>query len=479
MLSRRRAAPARPARAAGPGLRLSRREILAGGVGAGALLALPDLGMVHPGTAGTAGAAGSAAGDSGSRYAFLYGMPTSRPYPGGFAAATLAPTSRSGSLPAAIPVATRLAAAPVLSPDQATTALVTVDTVAGGARVTLTLVDAASADIVKQGSVTITGIPDGTNILPAPVFAAGTTTIPLVLAITVPRQAGQMSKLDPRTGRLTTWPATSWRSHHALAYFDSRAGSFSGPFDLSDEPSLALSSVAANASDLFLLTTREPQPAATRPQAPPLPQLHAFPLGSGKARFSVPSLGPWPGGEPIVTLPDGDIARLVNGREVQVFSVRTGDVTQLPIAPINVVRAKPSAVTMQARPDGTVFITKPGIGRAVIADPAAAFRVKAQISFPVPAKPLGAPWSKAVLSPSGDTLYAVGSARTGGLSAYDVATGALTASYSEGHQYSGIYQLPSGNLLAVSAANPRLAYFSPALRPLGTANTSLQISAVF
>jgi hypothetical protein len=204
-----------------------------------------------------------------------------------------------------------------------------------------------------------------------------------------------------------------------------------------------------------------------------------YPLGSARPRLSVPALAPWPGGEPVVPLPDGDVARLVNGRQLQVCSARTGDVTQLTVQPLNVIRAKPSAVTMQARPDGTLFLTKPGIGRAAVLDPADSFRVKADVSFPVPASPLGAPWSKAVLSASGDTLFVLGAAQAGGIAAYDVATGALTASYSQGHQYSGLYQMPSGTLLAVGPANPRLAFFSPALRPLGTADTNLHVSAVF
>ena len=89
--------------------------------------------------------------------------------------------------------------------------------------------------------------------------------------------------------------------------------------------------------------------------------------------------------------------------------------TQLGIPAFSQVRAKPSAVTMQARPDGTVFMTKPGAGVALIADPADSFRARAQIRFPVPASPLGAPWSKAVLSPTGETLYVLGPAATGGL----------------------------------------------------------------
>ena len=164
---------------------------------------------------------------------------------------------------------------------------------------------------------------------------------------------------------------------------------------------------------------------------------------------------------------------------MQVCSAGTGKVTELAVAPFNRIRAKPSAVTMQTRPDGTVFMTKPGAGVAVVADPADSFRVRAHIRFPVPASPHGAPWSKAVLAPAGDTLYVVGSARTGGLCAYDVASGALTASYSEGRHYAGLYQMPSGTLLAVGTENPRLAFFSSALSPLGTARTSLHVSALF
>jgi hypothetical protein len=61
-----------------------------------------------------------------------------------------------------------------------------------------------------------------------------------------------------------------------------------------------------------------------------------------------------------------------------------------------------------------------------------------------------------------------------------VATGKMTASFSSGNtSYTGLSLLPSGNLLAVTGNNPRLAYFSPTLELLGTANSTLQISAVF
>jgi hypothetical protein len=474
---------ARAAVSPGASRGLSRREMLAGGAGAGALLALPDLSLAsQPGA--RSGRSASLA-TAGSRYVLLYGTPESTPFPGGSVASALSPVSRARSssaaksLPAAKPVATQLTSAPVASADQASVALVTLDTAPSGAKVTLTVVDAASAVISQQGSLTLPGVADGASILATPVFAPGTAIIAVVLAITEPAGQRPARKVDPATGGRITMHAVTWRSRHALAYFDQATGRFTGPFHLGNAPSLALTTAAANSSDLFLWTTREPQPAATRPQPPPLPWVSVFPLGSGQARASVPSPAPWPAGEPVVTLSTGEVGRLVNGRAVQVSSAHTGEVTQTVIEPLNVTRAKPSAVTMESRPDGTVFLTKPGVGQAVVADPAAEFRVKAKVSYPVPASPLGAPWSKAVLAPEGDTLYVLGGAKAGGISAYDVATGKLAGSYSYGRKYYGLYQLPSGTLLTVSPENPRLEFFSPHLSPLGTAATNLHISAVF
>jgi hypothetical protein len=76
-------------------------------------------------------------------------------------------------------------------------------------------------------------------------------------------------------------------------------------------------------------------------------------------------------------------------------------------------------------------------------------------------------------------MYVLGSAAVGGLSAYQVRSGKLAASYSEGRHYYGLYQLPSGTLLAVQPKNPRLAFFSADLSPLGTADTNLHVSAIF
>ena len=476
MRSLRRDGADSPVGAGHDGSGLSRREILAGGIGAGALIALPDLGL-----SGRSGRRPLISERPAFRHAFLYGIPDPGSSPAASLAAVRYPASRSPSPPDPAPVAVKLAAAPVSSPDLETTALATVDAVADGARVTLTLLNVSSAAIAKQGSVKISGVPDDANILVTPVFAPGSAIISLVMAITVPVSRRLIRKADPHTGHVISRRATTWRSHHALAYFDQRTNTFAGPFHLADEPSLALSTVAASTSDLYLWTTREPQPddpAETRARALQS-RVSAFPLGSGKARFSVPAPAPWPGGEPVVTLPDGHVARLVRGRDVQVCSARTGEVTELAVAPLSGIRAKPSAVTMQARPDGTVFMTKPGSGVAVVADPADSFRAKAHIRFPAPAAPLGAPWSKAVLSSAGDTLYVLGPAGAGGLCVYDVASGALAGSYSEGRQYAGLYQMPSGTLLAVAPENPRLAFFSSALSPLGTADTTLQVSAVY
>ncbi len=455
----------------GGGSGLSRRRVLAGGTGAGALLALPDLGL-----GGRPGVSGRTAG----RYAFVYGTPDLDEVPSGSLVAAMCPPSGAAStMP--VPVAMKLAAAPVSSPDHAVTALATVDMVHDAAEIMLTLLDATTATVAKQGSVTVTGVPGDAHVLVTPVFAPGSAIVSLVLAITVPVSKRLVRKAHPHTGRQVPRLATTWRSHHALAYFDQRSGTMAGPFHLSDEPSLALSTAAANSSDLLLWTTREPQPgdpAAIRAQAS-LSRLSIFPLGSGKARLSAPAPAPWPGGEPVATLPTGDIARLVRGRDVQVYSARTGEVTELEIPALRHALAKPSAVTMQARPDGTVFMTRPGAGVAVIADAADSFRTKTHIQFPVPASPLGAPWSKAVLSPAGGTMYVLGPAATGGICAYQVGSGKLAASYSEGRLYHGLYQLASGALLAVRPENPRLAFFSADLSPLGTADTNLHVSAIY
>jgi hypothetical protein len=359
--------------------------------------------------------------------------------------------------------------------------VVTVDMVHGGAQVKLILLDATTAKVAKQGTVTLDGVPADSHILVTPVFAPDADIVSLVLAISKPASKRLIHKAHPSTGKPVPQLATTWKSHHALAYFNQRTGAMTGPFYLDDEPALALSTAAATGSDLLVWTTREPQPGdsvSLKAQAS-LARLSVFPLGSGKARQSAHVPAPWPGGEPVGTLASGDVARLVRGTHVQVASAASAEVTEYAISAFSQARSRPSAVTMAIRPDGTAFLTKPGSGVAVIADPADSFRPKAEIQFAPPASPLGAPWSKAVLSAEGETMYALGPANAGGLRAYEVSSGKLTASYTEGNHYHGLHQMPDGTLLAVQPQNPRLAFFAPDLSPLGVSDTDLYVSAIF
>ena len=196
MRSLRREGAVSPVGAGGDGSGLSRREILAGGIGAGALIALPDLGLN-----GRSDRRSLASERPASRHAFLYGIPDPGSSPAASLAAVRYPASRSQKTPDPVPVAVKLAAAPASSPDGETTALATVDTVPDGARVTLTLLDVSSAAVAKQGSVTISGVPDDSNILVTPVFAPRSAIISLVMAITVPVSKRLIRKADPHTGK--------------------------------------------------------------------------------------------------------------------------------------------------------------------------------------------------------------------------------------------------------------------------------------
>jgi hypothetical protein len=452
--------------------------MLVGGLGAGAVLALPNLTLTGR-PASRSAASGSAATDSSAaRYVFVYGVPESTG-PGGSLAAAMTPAAKTANLPAPKAVAAQLAAAPVSSPDASSVALVTVDNVASGAKVTLTVVNSATAVIEKQGSLTVPGVADDLSIIASPVFVPGTATIALVLGISEATDRRMAVKLDRHTGEKTPFQAVTWRSHHGLAYFDTSSGRFGELFTINEAPQLALHSVAASSSDLFLWTTEELQPGLAKGTPMPVPTLSLIPVGSGTARIRKTSALPWPASEPVVALASGDVARFVNGRTIQVASAKTGETSQTTIEALSRQPAKPSAVTMTARPDGTVFLTKPGIGRAVVVDPLNSFAVKAQVDFAVPPYPGAAPWSKAVLSAAGDTLFTLGGKTAAGVSAYDVSTGKLTGYYSNSEHYTGLYLLPNGHLLGTSPTNPRLTFFSPELDVLGSATTNVQVAAVF
>jgi hypothetical protein len=378
-------------------------------------------------------------------------------------------------------VATELAALPVESPDASTLALVTLGSTSGVATMTVLLVDRLSGSIVSSGTLALPAVAEDALVLVTPAFSADSATVALVLSITVPTNQRLITKFNPDSRKPLMIPAATWTCHHELAYFSRRTASFTGPYDLSDAPSLPRVNVGADSEAAFLWTVEEiVHGTKGHPQPAPVPRLTAFALGSGASQFSVPAPGPWPvNREPVVTLPSGDIARLVYGCKIQAYSARSGAVAESDIAPLEISSAKPGPTTMQLRSDGLLFLSKSVIGRAVLVDPARSFTVVSAMSYPVPLFAAGAPASKAVLSADGKLLYTLGGAVTGGLSAYDVSDGSLVASYSRGENYAGVYQLASGTLLAINPNRPRLSFFSPSLTPLGTGETDLAVIAVF
>jgi hypothetical protein len=179
----------------------------------------------------------------------------------------------------------------------------------------------------------------------------------------------------------------------------------------------------------------------------------------------------------MVILASGGVARIVNGREVELYSPDTGQHSTVMVEPLAQDPPRPARVSMELRPDGLVFLSSPALGRAVIADPAQSFAAVSTVSYAA-GVPTGPPSSKAVLSADAKTLFAVGTAAGPGVSAYDVRKGSLQA-VSTGRGYTAIYELPSGTLLAIASDSPRLSFFDPSLRKLGTADTALHILEVY
>lgn len=455
---------------------LSRRNLLRRAAGTGASLVFADvIGLTREG--GILSWVGLANAATPARF-YLYGLAGSNP--------GLGPSVHGGSSsarPIALSrIADELADVPVRSPDQTTLGLVSVVQYQSRTALTVSFVDITSGQVTRHGRVELSDLPSGTSLLVTPTFAADSVTLCLVLSITVPTDVHSITRIDPRTGGTETIQAATWVSHHALLYFDGRSGSFAGPFHLSDAPSLARVNVFADDRDLFLWTIDEPA-AVLRSKDPgasaPVPRLSAFPLGSGTARFTKPAPGPWPvNAEPIVRLMSGDIGRVVYGMELQVYSAADGAMTTFPIPQLEAVKAKPAFATMEARPDGMLFLTKPGIGSAVLIDPAQSYRAIAAVTYPIPVHASGAPSSKAALSTAGDTVYVLGGADTDGVAAYDMVTGARKALYANGQQFSGIHQLSSGDILAVGVTAPRLTLLTPDLEVIGKGDTDMQIVAI-
>jgi hypothetical protein len=415
---------------------------------------------------------------SSSSLFFLYGLPGSDPsLPSSVQAA-----SATGAEAGLRSVASELATLPVKSPDQRSLGLIAIGPGGTGTVVSVSYIDTQSGATTSQGTLDVSDMPEGTSLLITPTFAADSTTLCLVLSITVPTPTGIISKLDPLTGRTLKLDGATWVSHHALAYFDGSKSTFTGPFDLADAPSLARVNVTADAKDLFLWTIDEPAAIFRlrgRDAAVPVTRLSVFPLGSGNPRLVTEAPGPWPvNGEPIVPLSTGEVARLAYGTELEIYSPLDGAAKRVPIPKLDAIGAKPSSPTMESLVNGTLFVSAPAIGSALVVDPSKDFVVVASVSYPIPLYASGGPSGKTVLSPAGDVLYVLGDARAGGLAAYETASGLLKESYRGDQHYSGLRLLPSGNLVAVAPTSPRVSFFTPALEFVGSFDTELDIAEI-
>ena len=454
--------------------KVGRRAVLAAGAGAGVLVALPDVLATSSARAATAQASPPA-------HFFLYGSagPMSAPALHGWR-----PPAARGAAPAPPRVVgSGLAARPARSSDGTTVAFPTVSTAPSGATVTLTLVDNATAAIETSASLHLPAVPQDASVLVRPVFASGSATVAVVIAVSVPTNWQTFQK-TPADGPAVSMASATWTTHHVLAYLDRATGTFSAPFDLGDAPSLAWTDAVADAQNLYLWTIREPAVSVGTKQKPlpaPPTRLLTFPLGSGRPARSARSAGAWPNGAAGLVLGTGEIARVAEGRDLEVYSPKTGTSTRLKFAELQQESARAGATTVHLRPEGTLLIANAAMGRAIVVDPASSFRTVTVLDYPRPKIAIGGPDAKTALSPDGATLYTLGPASTGGLSAYEIATGELVAAYGDGTHYCGVYQLPSATLLAVNSTDSgsQLGFFSPSLARLGASSTDMYVAEVF
>jgi hypothetical protein len=458
---------------------VSRRTVLAGSAGASVLVALPDVLVAAPARASVSTAPNPDFAPAPAHF-FLYGSigPLATPGLQGWRP----PAVRGAAPPAPRVVGAGIAARPARSGDGTTVAFPTVSAAPGAVSVTLTLVDAATSTLESTATLALPGVPVDASVLVRPVFA-GAATVALVIAVTEPTNWHTFHKAAP-DGPAVTTPTARWTTHHALAYLDRASGAFAGPFDLADAPSLAWTDAAADAHHLYLWTLREPALSVGTKQKPlptPPTRLLTFPLGSGKPSRAARSAGAWPNGATGLVLATGEVARVADGRDLEVYSPRTGSSSRITFAELRLESARAGATTVHSRPDGTLVIANAAFGRALVVDPAASFRTVTVLDYPRPKIALGGPDAKTALSPDGAVLYTLGSAAVGGLSAYEIATGELIATTSDGSHYSGVYQLPSGTLLAVNGndSGSQLGFFSPSLARLGASSTDMYVAEVF
>ena len=468
-------APGARAQTAGPA-RATRRTALAGGFGITALIAFPDVlaGSIAQAATGAPAGTTAAAASGQAPHFFLYGTTGPLTHPGVEGRADAA----SGQS-AASHVVTGLDVAPVRSADGGTLALVS--TSAGTSRaVTLTLVDTLTGTTASEHTVALPGASSAASILSTPVFA-GTGTVALLIAVSEPSAPRTIQK-NAANGGPAVVTGYAWTTSHLVAYVDRATSGVSGPHPLrlGANPYLALTDAAADASHLYLWAVQDYSRIRVGKGAAPAltTEFFAVPVGSGTPALAAASTGPWPSGFGARVLPGtGHVARVVAGRDLEVFSPADGSLRTVTVAPMHEVgAAKPGAITFDALPDGTAILTNSAFGRATVLDPAAGYRTVSAIDYPKVAYPVRG----ASVSGDGATLYTLGARATGGLNAYRIATGALTASYTHGEAYTGVYQLAGGNLLTLTSGQQTgLSFFTPQFTHVAAATTDVLVAGVY
>jgi hypothetical protein len=459
----------------GPG----RRTVLKGSVGAAALLAFR--GLAASPTALAARSSDNATQPlAGDQPLFIYGIPAPNQ---GYAARVRAvrPAALGTSAPAtSSPVAEGLVTPPAISGDGRMLALVSVQEQEAPTGVIVSLVDTATGVVSGRAQLRLPRLPRGTLLIVTPVFSANASTLALLLAVTIRTPRGTTMKRHPDTGAPRTVAVYDSVAHHELAYLDVSSLSFSGPYDLGDQGTLELANVYADDQNVYVWTMKAPV-AGPKRSTPVAPMMTTYALGSGAASYTAPAPGTWPvNNEPIVGLPAEQFVRLINGYELESYSLGGRLERSQPLGYFSPQRAARAPTSMTTAPGGMVFLNNPGLGRAAILKLTPGGLVpRARVTYPRPQFTGGASRSAGVLSNDGTTFYTLGSSKQGGLSSYDVKSGVLKRAYSHSEHYVSVHALPTGELVAVSESNPRLNFFSNDLEPLAAVRTDVYVSAVF
>lgn len=453
-------------------LRTTRRAALAGGLGITALIALPD--VLAGSRAYAAQASAGAAAPAGPHF-FLYGTTGPRTHPG----VEERRLPAAGSSPASN-VVTGLDLAPVKSADGSALALVSTSPAGASRSVTLTLVDTQGGATTAHSTFRLPDASPAASILAKPVFA-GSDTVALLIAVSEPSEPRTVRKV-PAPGRPTATTGFTWTTTHLVAYFDRRTSTVGSlhPVRLGSSPYLALTDAVADSTHLYLWAIQDySRIRAGKGAANPAltTEFFAIPLGSGTPAAAASSSGPWPSGDGARILATGHVARVVAGRDLEVFAPADGSLRTVSLAPMHELgAAKPGAITLEALPNGNALITNSAIGRATVVDPAMRFSTVSVVDYPRVPYPVHG----AGVSPDGATLYTLGARNIGGLNGYKLANGALTASYTHGETYTGVYQLAGGNLLTLTTGQQTgLSFFTPQLERVATATTDVLVGGVY